>query len=393
MKGLGRVFARELAIFLRDRVAVVFTLVVPALIFPVLAVTMGLGAGRTGRAERVRPCRVMLLGEDGAVAAAVRSDPGVRLVAVQPGMGPRDAVVGKRADLVLETLGSRRLRVTVNPLDGKSREALERVDHLVRDTLGPKVPDPSTLGVEVVSVGMGGWLARTIGVWAPGFVLSLAFVGFLAHGVASTAHEREDGTLLCLVNSKLSRTGIVAGKVLAVFTIGLTALVLDGLGGVAGAVLTAAASGRGGEGGLFAKLSPGVASLERADLMGCFGLGRVAIAGGLLVMGCLFLAALIVWIGFLTRSERQAYLAGGLCEVGLMALSGLVGSFGAGAGTKLAFLPLLGIIRVTGETIAPGPLPWARALVALGMTGLGVWGLVRLAARGIGRESTLFPQG
>jgi sodium transport system permease protein len=386
---VATIYRKELRETLRDRRTLVAVLLLPPLLYPLLALgSLGLAASRRAEYERL-PTRVALAGEplpelhDRLAAAAglvlldgtlARGDVDVELWAA-PGAAAALAAYGSAAlelryDAALERSSFARTRVeeALDAIDAEVREA-----RLVAGGLPPELVEP--LRVEARNVAppekVGGSLLASI---VPALLVMMMMVGAFYPAIDLTVGEKERGTLEVLLSAPVHPTEVVAGKFLAVAT-------------------TAAASGAVNVASMAVTAAVLVAQARAAapDLPLSFALapGAAAALGVSLLLVALFFAALMMAVAAPARTlkEAQSYVTPVYLACLVPALLAAVGGFELTYG--LAVVPLLGVALVVKAlflgALAPGPV--ALALVAAaGWAAGALW----LAARAYTREQVLF---
>jgi len=396
LSNVAIIYRKELVDTLRDRRSLFTSIVLPMLAFPVLLGGMiGLMVFFAQRASRdVTP--VMLLGEEHAPALAAR----LRAVENFKIVPPADDYAARISDKKLraavefpaaleENLTARpeeTQTVTVYHFEGefRSREALRAVQRAVRDYrdqvveqrlaargLSPDALQPFAWEKENVASAeqVTGVIA---GMFLPYMVILLAFTGALYPAIDLSAGEKERGTLETILASAVSRTELVAGKFLLVFSASLLTTLLA------------------------------VASLAVTLLAGAQYLGRLT--GGFVValswkagatvfflivpLAVVFSAALLA-IALLARNyrEAQSYTTSLSFLVILPALGSLVP--GVELNARLALVPILNI-SLAAKDIFVDRYPWA--LLGLIFLSTCVYAAVALwvAVRQFHREEALF---
>ena len=256
--------ALELRTLLRDPRTVLMSVVLPVVLIPaLLLIGSQIEDRRAERAEQ-RTFQLALVGEESQFAAelveslrdvrAVEDGPGFRLVEIG---NPREALDAGSIDLYLEAFsteewrelveaegiegdaisldldGIRVLRISYHSTRTASREGAERLSESLldrhrtrRDSIlvqaGFAVPSYQVAVVEGVDVAS----ERQVQGARLGRYLTLILLGLMVLGgsVVATdtlAGEKERGTLATLLTSAVSRTEIVAGKLLAVMGVAL----------------------------------------------------------------------------------------------------------------------------------------------------------------------------
>jgi sodium transport system permease protein len=386
---------RELA---KDRRTLFFTFLLPLILYPaIFGITGGMG-GRDAERRAARPSRVWIADPSGVLAPALGADPEHFTLVPAPAGDLRQALRRQELELALEvapeaaaqlagghTLG---VRAVYDNSDESSRLALERAKALLARWESERVRDrlrrlraPAELAtparLEVQDAGdMGLYAGKLVGSFLPYLLMLMMYAGAMQHGIYATAGEKERGTLLGLLATRLPRTQIILGKLLYVFSIGILSALVNLLSmgfSVARLLASPAAAGTPVAAGVPALASP--AALLLTFL--------------LMVPLGLFFATFILLGGLQARNtlEASSALTPGIVVVVLL------GVFSMAPGIeKLAFLPFVPVLNVSlaiRKLFSQQMVLW-EYLVALGMTlalaALMTW----ISTRVLNRESSLF---
>ena len=415
---------RDLLEFVRDRRTLVITLLLPMVMYPLLALATALGL-RTATHEieaRSAPATVHLglSGPDAPGLAALvgrtlertpESDragwpAGVACLEVEESAAGRaldegaidlwiDAPRGLLADLV--STGSVRLAARVSakrPASQPLRQQFQAfMRSFARDVARARVARaglPATL-LEPVDVaftgdeGAGPPPAHDVLAPLAGGVLVLLTVltltGAFYPAIDAIAGEKERGTIETLLIAPCRLSDVVLGKFLGVFAITLATLAAN----VVSIAATAAVTVRSLPAGLSAALPAGPLAVAAAAAVVAF-TGMAAVA-----------AATCLAVTTASKSGKEAQNT--LTPVILLvsAVAGAVLLPGTRGGPLLAAVPFAGQIAVTkaalGSAAAP-PAPAATVLVMLGVSlasaGLVTWLLLQLTAHALADEDVLF---
>jgi len=207
----------------------------------------------------------------------------------------------------------------------------------------------------------------------PYLVVLFLFAGSMNLGLAVTVMEKEKGSLASLLVNQVSRTSIAVGKVLFVLVSGLVNTLTSGIGMILGILIQVGLrSGGAVPMGLGALGDPAVLAVVLATVLAASVLS----------------SAVVVWIGVLSRSMKQA--GGYVTPVYMVVLVGAIAGSSLDAGTSfwLHLVPLLNTVLVLKAGIL-GALQAGPTLMALAVNlGLGL-GLIVLTARAFEREDVL----
>jgi len=398
MRGAFLVLKKEYKELAKDRKTLFFTFLMPLLLYPLIFGMAG-GMGDSDAASRAaRPSRVCLSDPSGVLAPALGADPGHFTLVPRPGGDLRQAIRDQKLELALEVepraaaLLARAETLTVTAVvdtsDESSRQALDRFKGLLKQEetrwvqarlkqLGasPQLALPARL--ETADAGDPGlYAAKLIGSFLPYLLMLMMYAGAMQHGIYATAGEKERGTLLALLSTRLPRNQIILGKLLYIFSIGILSALVNLLSmGFSVARLVAS----GGPAGPVA--ASGIPVLATPSTLGLTFLLMVPLG--------LFFANFILLGGLQARNtlEASSALTPGIVVVVLL------GVFSMAPGIeKMAFLPYVPVLNVSlaiRKLFSRQANPWEYA-VALGMTlalaALMTW----LSTRMLNRDSALF---
>ena len=401
MRGAFLIVKKEFMELSKDRKTLFFTFLMPLILYPLLFTMMN-RLGNNDEARRLgRPSRVALTDASRALAPGLRADPQHFQLVDLPQGGARQAILDQRLELALEVepqaaarlarFETFRLKALYDRSDDSSSLALDRLkDFLKRqDTqwvqgrlraieASPQLAVPSRL--EVAEAGdLGLTLGKLVGSFLPYLLVMMMYLGSMQHGIYATAGEKERGTLLSLLATRLPRNQIILGKLLYIFLIGLlTALIhMFSMALAVGHAMAghAAAAGSGAPGaGAFAAIASPVT-------MGLTFLLMVPLG--------LFFSNLILLGGIQARTTVEAGTA--LTPGSFVVI--FLGVFSMAPGIeKMRFLPYIPVVNVSlaiRKLFSQQANAW-EYLVALTMTiGLAAF-MTWLSTRMLNRESALF---
>ncbi|WP_102125704.1 ABC transporter permease [Deinococcus planocerae] len=406
-----RVASRDLLSTLRDRRALVGSVLIPLLLIPLFTLGLPLLLGRFvgGQAqERQRvgvvgtlpaPLRQALTrderGPDGAVTRA-----GVRLVPVTE---PRAAVASGEVDAALRVAsplparagdGTGRLEVyarlgNLRAQTGayaKVQDVVEgynrglAVDRLAALGLGAGTLTPVTLApIDASPEGerRGGQLAFLI----PLLMLNFILTGATATALDATAGEKERGTLESLLVSPVRRSEVVAGKLLATTVTALTTACFSVLGFLLTGVVAGVALSRGGTSDEIARSLGGQLTLSPGSALALL---------ATVLSAALLISAVLIALSIYARGykEAQTYVTPLSLAIVFPAVLLQFSDF-LTPGSGLYALPLFGSMLAILDTVR-GNLSPGHLLAAVGANLLGALVLGLIAWRSFGREEVIF---
>ncbi|WP_372628078.1 ABC transporter permease [Arsukibacterium sp.] len=316
---MWQVYFKELTELLRDKKTLIFVILLPILIFPVLFGIVGLVMATTTSKAMEEQHRYVIVNEQQApefaealfyhknfkkvdtslsteqeLIAAIRNEEfDVALVIPADFASRKDAVQQTEWQLIYNR--SSQLDFMYNYFDEMLKEYTEK---LQRGTLSQLGVDPANLTailkpVELTRVNTAEQrenIGESMGAILAYALVLLCLSGAMYPAVDMGAGEKERGTLETLLICPVSRTAIVLGKFLTVLTTALmTALITVVSLGVWGAIISAFAD--------LSKVSEALASITIVDLMLMFSL--------LLPTAAIF-AALLLAISIYARTFKEA---------------------------------------------------------------------------------------
>ncbi|MDR3672423.1 MAG: ABC transporter permease [Holophaga sp.] len=384
----------------KDRKTLFFTFVMPLILYPLIFLMLGRLGSSDAASRAGRPSRVCLTDPAQVLAGMLRDERQFQVVPRPPG-DVRQAIRDQKLELALEVDpdGARKLarsetlelRVLYDNSDESSKLALERFKGRLRsqETLwvqarlrnlgaSPQLALPVRLET-VEAGGMGLFLGKLVGSFLPYLLMIMMYAGAMQHGIYATAGEKERGTLLSLLATRLPRTQIILGKLLYIFSIGILSALVNLLS-MAFSMGRLMASTGAGDAPAQAAVT-GVAALATPAALGLTFLLMVPLG--------LFFANFILLGGIQARNTLEASTA---LTPGIFVVV-LLGVFSMAPGIeKMAWLPFVPVLNVS---LAIRKLFSQQAdvfqyLVALGMTlalaGVMTW----ISTRMLDRESAIF---
>jgi sodium transport system permease protein len=248
MRNIGVVYRKEVTDLLRDRRTIVSMVVVPLLMFPVLAIGLGyLASEAMGTAKKEVPVVMLAGGQDSPrLLATLQSNDEFHFEPAQPDYVTQISDKKIRAaveipsgfDAAEENGTPEQLYIDYFEGDVNSSLAadkLEKYFHQLRDKTvkqrleARRIPVSilEPFSVEQKNVAPPEKVAgATLGGMIPYLVILLCFTGAMYPAMDLTAGEKERGTLETLLCSPVSRTDIVLGKYLTVLSASVTTALL-----------------------------------------------------------------------------------------------------------------------------------------------------------------------
>jgi len=398
MNGALLVCKKEFLELSKDRRTVFFTFLLPLVLYPLLFAMVG-GLSRTDEANRQgRASRVVLVDPGGVLTSALKAEPESFELVAPPAGDLRQAIRDQRlemkiqveADAPLKLSRHRTFTVTAacDPSEDASGLALTRLRKILEKQnrrwveerlrlagVSPELDRPSRLETQEMG-DLGLKVGRTLGAFLPYLLMLMMFAGSMQHGIYATAGEKERGTLLSLLSTRLPRHQIIWGKLLYVFAVGLLSAFINllSMGVSIGSVVRAGAEGQ-------AMSAGSLADLARPSTLGLTFLLMAP-------LGLLF-ANFIVMMGIRARNSVEAgtSIMPGMVVVLVMAVFSMAPGL-----EKLAFLPYVPILNVSlairklfsqqGNAFEF----WVALLMTLGLAAVMTW----LSTRLLNRETSVF---
>lgn len=409
MNGLRWTFVRQVALkellsTLRDRRALLSSILLPLLLIPLFTAGLPLLLGRAFSGQSQERQRVGVVGTLPAALTQrlTRDRPGELGVTLVPVSDPRAAVQAGTVEAALkaadtlptragQSTGTVQLYARLGNLKAESgvisklNSALESYNaSLVAAELKARgLPDNVLTPVRVQRLdaskpqeAASGQLAFLV----PMFLLQFILAGGMATAVDSTAGEKERGTLEVLLVSPVRRSEVVVGKLLATC---VTAL-LSAAFGLIGLALSGPVSRLFTPAGGASQITAGMGGQLSLTLASLLVLVAMALSAALL------LSALLISVSIFARSykEAQTYVT----PISLLIVFPAIGLQFAdfiGRGAALYAIPVVNAMVVILD-IVKGSLNLPFAVMAVAVNLLVTALLVGLAVRSFGREAVIF---
>lgn len=387
------VYRKELRDMLRDKRTIRSMIIIPVIAFPLLYGGIIYFVTKTmGQAQREVSTVMVEGGQDSPkIMAALH---GLSQISIEPYQGDAKQQIGDKKIRALVVIpegfdsdirSGKNVKVSIDYYEGDEKSEIAK-DHLQKffddyksqvarasleaHGLSPALLEPFTVDASNVAppskVG-----AAILGGWIPYLIIILSFTGAMYPAMDLTAGEKERGTMETILTSPVSRTDLVIGKFLMVFT---------------AAVVTAVLS----------LVSMGVLWSQRGKLgMGSQALqiaidpsSVLAVIVLLLPLAVLF-AAVLLAVALFAKSyrEAQSYVSP---LVFIVIAPAIVGALpGIDLNWKTALVPILNTSLVSKEIIG-GSYPWLSIAAIFGMTCVYAAIALAWAVRMFNREDVLF---
>ena len=399
MRGTWLIFRKEILEFFKDRKTVFFTLVLPLVLYPTIFTMMTKLSKGDSEKRKGRPSRVVLVDPGAVLKPMLLSDPKAFELQEAPQGDVKKSLLDQKLDLAIEVAPdaaqklARQETFTITALVDESeraselalkrlKEALQKQDGVwVKSRLESakaslELAAPTKL-VESKASSTALELGKALGAWLPYILIITMYAGAMQHGAYLTAGEKERGTLLSLLSTRLSRRSIIHGKLLTVFAVGLGSAIASLMGWFLG----------------FANLSKEIAASEGAQsgsvMANLTNPTSLFLSFLLIIPLGLLLSSVIVLLGTQARNTREASMA---MSPGIFVVM-MLGMFSSAPGVdKMTFLPWVPVVNVSlaiRKLFGGQMVPWEYG-VALAMTLLLAALTVTLSTRLLDREEALF---
>ena len=398
------VFFKELTDTLRDRRALLTTIVLPTVLIPGMIFGAGFVMSKIVKKARSEAFPVMIIGAEHApvLVAAIEENEGFEVR--PPAENYRDQISNKQIRLAVDipvgfeatvAAGGEIPELKLYHYEGEMKSSMGRGQmwsfldeyrsEMVKEGLLARgLPEALVNPFDVASENVappekvGG---NTFGGFIPYIIVILCFTGAMYPAMDLTAGEKERGTMETLLCSPVSRVNIVLGKFLMTLTASvatmLLSLVMFGVSAVlAGKVFAGGGDGGSGEGGGQGKMM----LIDPAGLIGVF---------AMIVPTAVLFAAGLLTVSLFAKSfkEAQSYVSPGMILVILPAVMGLLP--GVELSPKTALIPITSLSLVCKEMLS-GVWNWHYiALIFSSNTiyaGIALWLCVKM----FNREDVIF---
>jgi sodium transport system permease protein len=397
VRNIGIVYRKELTEALRDRRTLISSIVIPLLLFPVLAVVLGYTAAEVFGELSRQPSRIMILGGEDSpdIVAGLKAAPDLRVVAASADYADlisdkkiRDAVeIPAGFQAAIERGDHPDVKIYLFSGNMKSTIGANRIEHffreyrdgIVREQLAShKLPASLMKPFDIAQqnvVSSEKVAGETYGGLIPYLAILMCMTGAMYPAMDLTAGEKERGTMETILSSPISRTHLVFGKFLLVLTASLATATLS--------VVSMAGS--------FTVLSRLVAVQGAGEGLPIIPIhAKTALAVFLMAVpiGVLFSSAMITISLFAkTFKEAQSYLTPMTFLVLFPAIAAVIP--GIEVTDKLALIPILNVSLLCKELIT-GTYHWNYIAVTFLSTCVWAGAALLLAVKMFQRESVLF---
>jgi sodium transport system permease protein len=397
LRNIAIVYRKELTEAVRDRRTLISSILIPLLLFPVLAIGLAYTAAELiGEASR-QPSRIVILGgedspdivaglkhaknlrvmptaanyvdliSDKKIRAAVEIPPGFQ-AAMERGENPDIKIYMFSGDMKSAFAATRIERFFSDYRDTLLRNRLA-AQNLPKSLLKPfHVEQQNVVSAEKVA-------GETYGGLIPYLAILMCMTGAMYPAMDLTAGEKERGTMETILSSPIKRTHLVLGKFLLVFTASLATATLSVISmGASFAVLS--------------RLVPVQNAAEGLPIMPIHMQTAIAVFAMAVPIAVLFSAVLIT-ISIFAKSfkEAQSYLTPMTFVVLIPAIAAVLP--GLELTPKLAVIPILNASLLCKELVT-GTYHWNYIVLIFLSTCVYAGVALFLAVKMFQRESVLF---
>lgn len=406
MRGAILIMKKEFLELLKDRKTLFFTFGMPILLYPLIFGMMGKMSQRDEADRQSKPSRVYLVDPGSVLAPILKADTKDFDLVAAPDGDLIKALRDKKLEMALEVPASAAddikaqrtltLTATINKAEDDSELALKRFkDTLKKQDLtwvnarlqalnaSPDLATPTKVE-EKNAADMALEMGKALGTFIPYIILISMFGSVMGHGASMTAGERERGTLMSLLSTRIPRSQIALGKLMALFSLGALSVVVNIAGAAIGvnilgqniAAQSAAQSAANGV--------PAGASLLQIASPTTMGLTLL-----LLVPVALLMVAFVLTVGIRAKTQREAATA---LMPGMFVIIAL-GVFSMAPGIEkmaaMHFVPIINASVAIREMFGQ-QFNLAHYLLALGINTVLAAILTSMATKTLNREDVLF---
>lgn len=402
-KIIGHILQKELLSTVRDRRAMISSLLIPLLILPVIMLGLPLFLGGLFEREQASTSQVGVLGLE-HLSEDLKSLLEAQNLELVENSNPKQEVIQGRYDLGLDVpssflsdleaqqaslkLYSKASNIKSQLNSSKVQAAVEQYrQKLVAQTLEQAGLDPSILRpISIVSIDASNQAEKSSGQLAwliPFFIAVWTLTGGQVKAIDATAGEKERGTLESLLVTPVKRLDIVLGKFLATVCFGLSASSMAIIGYVLSGFLLKRlfASQLGEDGNELVSIMGGTLDITPSRLL-------LLIMSALLLSGLIASALMSITLYARSFKEAQSYIAP-LSLIMVLPAIGLQFADFFGSNLWVYLVPILNVLLFMNNVVRgklellPLLLTWGSLI---GFTAL----LLDVAYRNFRREGIIF---
>lgn len=405
MRGTLLVMKKELIEFMKDR-KTIFFLAFPMLLYPLIFGMMTKLGRQDADKRKSSPSRVVLVDPSSALKPVLEKDAKTFTLVGEPDNLSK-AIADDKVDIkvVLPADAAEAIKqgstfefeAQYDNDTSSSSMALERLQKVLDServrivesrfqSMGGQQALGTPFKLKEKKVGdLGRTLSKMLGMWLPYILIISMYMGAMQHGAYMSAGERERGTLMSLLSTRLPRRDIILGKQFSLFLLSILSAIFQLLGmaiGIGRLGLQEASSSA-------AKAAGGEAN-QTITSLGAMADPKTLLLTLLLMIpiGLLF-TAIVMLVGVQARNTREATTA---LTPGMFLVI-MLGVFAMAPGVEkmaaLPWVPVVNVLVTIRKLFSAQFIPW-EYVVALSMTVLLATVMTWVATRILNRESALF---
>jgi sodium transport system permease protein len=401
MRGAWLVMKKEFLELSKDRKTLFFMFVMPLILYPALFGMMSKMHERDESQRLGKPSRVYLVDPSSVLMPALKADTKDFELVPAPDGDLQKALRDKKLDLSIEVppgasedlKAQRPIKITAfyNKVEDDSSEALDRFNQVL------KGQDESWVKARLQALNASTDLAvpasvemkdasddtlekqKVLGILVPYIVLIAMFGPIMGQGSGMTAGERERGTLMSLLSTRIPRSQIALGKLMALFALGVLGMASNVLGI---ALSTNSMVDHG------AKAANGAVAAQ-SSLLQVASPSTLGLMFLLLVPVALVMVSFVLTVGIRAKTQREAATA---LMPGMFVIV-ILGVFSMSPGLEnmaaIHFVPIINASMSIREMFSQH-FSWAHYLLALGINLALAAAFTYIAAKTLDREDVLF---
>ncbi|HTL98918.1 MAG TPA: ABC transporter permease [Holophagaceae bacterium] len=401
MRGAWLVMKKEFLELSKDRKTLFFMFVMPLILYPALFGMMSKMHERDESQRKGKPSRIHVVDPSSTLIPILQADAKDFQLVPDPGEDMQKALRDKKLDLSLEVPASaaddlkaqRTIKVTAfyNKSEDDSTEAFSRLDEMLKaqrdiwvkarlqEAKAPADLAAPTAIVERDASDETLEKQKLLGILVPYIVLIAMFGPIMGQGSGMTAGERERGTLMSLLSTRIPRSQIALGKLMALFALGVL--------GMASNVLAISFSANSMIGHPAAPA--GAAAQASSSLLQVASPGTLGLMFLVLVPVALVMVSFVLTVGIRAKTQREAATA---LMPGMFVIV-VLGVFSMSPGlenmTVIHFVPIINASMSIREMFGQ-QFNWGHYLLAIGINSALAAIFTYVAAKTLDREDVLF---
>lgn len=401
MRGAWLVMKKEFLELSKDRKTLFFMFVMPLILYPALFGMMSKMHERDKSQREGKPSRVYVVDPSSVLMPALKADTKDFELVPAPEGDLQKALRDKKLDLSIEVspganedLKAQRpikITATYNEVEDDSSEALGRFNKVLKaqedswvktrlqalnapaDLVVPANVEKKDASDDTLEK------QKVLGILVPYIVLIAMFGPIMGQGSGMTAGERERGTLMSLLSTRIPRSQIALGKLMALFTLGVLGMASNVLG-IALSTNSMVDHGT--------KAAAGAAQAQ-SSLLQVASPSTLGLMFLLLVPVALVMVSFVLTVGIRAKTQREAATA---LMPGMFVIV-ILGVFSMSPGLEnmaiIHFVPIINASMSIREMFSQ-QFSWTHYCLALGINLALAAAFTFVAAKTLDREDVLF---